>query len=61
MKHEPDYHSYLVRLWRDEEAGGSRPPPAWLGEMLHIQTGEKWALSELGDVLILLKAVIKDE
>ena len=61
MKHEPDYHSYLVRLWRDKEAGGGGEPPAWLGEMLHIQTGEKWALSELGDVLILLKAVIEDE
>lgn len=60
MKPEPEYHSYLVRLWREEPAGGEGEPPAWLGEMLHIQSGEKWLLHELREVLAVLKANIEE-
>ena len=41
MKHEPKYHSYLVRLWREGQAGGEGESPAWQGEVTHIQSGSK--------------------
>ena len=61
MNHQPDYHSFLVRLWRDQGAGGRGEPPAWRGEMLHIQSGEKWLLHDLEEALVLLKAATEDE
>ena len=60
MKPEPEYHSYLVRLWREEPAGSEGEPPAWLGEMLHIQSGEKWLLDNIDELLEVLKATTED-
>jgi hypothetical protein len=60
MNHETEYHSYLIRLWRDKEAGGTGEPPAWQGEMVHIQTGKKWSLPDLEEALFVLKAAIED-
>ena len=60
MNHESDYHSYLVRLWREGQTGDDEKSPAWKGEILHIQSGEKWLLHDLRKVLAVLKANIEE-
>jgi hypothetical protein len=35
------YASYLMRIWMDDQAGGSCLLPAWHWEVIHIQTGQK--------------------
>jgi hypothetical protein len=61
---EPDkqYHSYLVRIWRDEvddQEGSS--PPRWQGEVIHIQTGQHWQAPDLEPMMELLRDLtIKD-
>jgi hypothetical protein len=61
MKQDSDYHSFLIRLWWDSEAGGTGRPPAWQGEMVNIQTGKKWPLPDLEEALFVLKAAIEDK
>jgi len=61
MRHEPDYQSYLVRLWREKQASGRGEPPAWQGELLHIQTGQKWPLHDVKEVLNSIKITIEDK
>ena len=54
------YHSFLIRLWREERAGEPGESSTWLGEILHIQTGQKWPLDNLGEVQAALKAAMED-
>ena len=60
MKTDPEYHSFLIRLWWEKQVGGEGGVPAWQGEMLHIQTGEKWPLDNIDEVLKVLKAATDD-
>ncbi|MFN2304863.1 MAG: hypothetical protein ACK2TV_14120 [Anaerolineales bacterium] len=61
MKPELVYQSYLVRLWREEQVGGRGEPPAWQGELLHIQTGQKWPLHDVKEVLNSIKITIENK
>jgi hypothetical protein len=47
MKLTSVYTSYLVRLWLEERAGGEGEPPAWQGEVTHIQSGYKVSFQDL--------------
>ena len=58
MKHDPEYHSYLLRLWRKEPANVEADLDNWQGEMIHIQTGRKWRLHDLFEMLVYLRAII---
>lgn len=59
VKHKPDYHSYLVRLWREESVGDEGEPPIWQGELVHIQSGEKWLLQDLDELQAVLEATVE--
>ena len=47
MKHETEYQSYILRLWLADRAGGDGVPPAWQGEIVHIQSGIKTSFQDL--------------
>jgi hypothetical protein len=51
MKLASIYISYLVRIWQDEPAGGKGEPPAWQGEIIHIQSGAKVAFQDLSQLI----------
>jgi len=55
MKFTSMYISYLVRIWQDEPAGGEGEPPAWQGEVLHIQSGSKVSFEDLDHLLRYLQ------
>jgi hypothetical protein len=54
MKHELEYHSYLLRLWYAERVGGASSPPAWQGEIIHIQSGSKVPIQDLDGLIAFL-------
>jgi hypothetical protein len=56
MNHDPIYHSYLVRLWVSEPAAGGGRSPTWQGEVVHIQSGNKYAFQEIGHLLQYLQS-----
>jgi hypothetical protein len=45
------YASYLMRIWMDDQAGGKQEPPAWLWEVIHIQTGLKVKAKDTEQIL----------
>ena len=51
----PQYHSFLLRLWLEEDAGA---PTAWQGEIESIQTGQKRGFSDLETMCALLQAQV---
>lgn len=51
----PQYHSFLLRLWREEEAG---VPNSWHGEVESIQTGRQWKFSDLETMCDLLQSQV---
>ena len=61
MKPDTKYISCLVRLWREETVADEQESPTWQGEILHIQTGQKWPLAGLGEVQAVLKAAMEDQ
>ncbi len=61
MKPEPEYHSYLVRLWRSDQAGERGELPAWLGELLHIQSGLKYAFQDPDEFFRYLQEQLDDD
>jgi len=54
MKLTSVYTSYLVRIWQEEQAGGEGEPPAWQGEVTHIQSGHKAIFQEMDQLLLYL-------
>ena len=61
MQPDSEYHSFLVRLWLGEQMGGAGEPPIWKGDVLHIQSGDKWLLHNLEEVLVVLKDTLIDD
>ncbi|MEJ2352984.1 MAG: hypothetical protein P8Y03_24620 [Anaerolineales bacterium] len=61
MDHEPNYHSYLVRLWLAKPVGGRGEPPTWQGEVVHIQSGNKYAFQEIDHLLEYLQSQFEVE
>ena len=61
MKAELVYQSYLVRLWREEKAGEEGESSAWQGEIIQIQTGQKWPLHDVKEVLYSIENTIENE
>jgi hypothetical protein len=61
MKHEQEYHSYLVRLWREKQVDGKREPPIWQGEVVHVQSGNKYAFQEIDHLLQYLHSQLEGE
>lgn len=59
MKHELEYHSYLVRLWREESVGDEGELLTWQGELIHIQSGQKWLLHDLAELQAVLVATVE--
>ncbi len=55
MDDSATYISFLIRLWRE----GSPQQPGlagqWQGEIEHIQTGQRWTFTNLGELLDLLQ------
>ena len=45
------YLSFLVRLWREPVPGGPEVESGWRGEVEHIQSGRRWTLQSLEEVL----------
>lgn len=58
MNHQPKYHSYLVRLWLVEEVSET---PFWHGELVHIQSGQKYSFERLTQLLRFLQAGFAQE
>lgn len=56
MKHEAEYHSYLVRLWKEKRVDGKGEPSTWQGEVVHIQSGTKYAFREIDHLLQYLQS-----
>jgi hypothetical protein len=54
----PHYHSFLLRLWREEGVGAPTP---WQGEIESIQTGQKRGFSDLKTMCHLLQAQVLGE
>lgn len=57
MNLEKQYHSYLVRLWREVVDQEMKETPGWQGEVIHIQTGKSWQFEGLDPLFALLKIV----
>lgn len=47
---QPEYESFLVRLWRNPEAEDQQHP--WCGEIEHIQSGARWSFSTLSEEIV---------
>lgn len=47
---QPEYESFLVRLWRNPEAEDQHHP--WCGEIEHIQSGVRWSFSTLSEEIV---------
>lgn len=45
------YVSFMVRLWRDDQA---QPQDCWHSEVEHVQTGERWQFDDLKQSLHFL-------
>jgi predicted AlkP superfamily pyrophosphatase or phosphodiesterase len=57
MPARPTYASFLVRLWREAEPDPREMAADWQGEVEHIQTSQRHALSTLDELLGLLRQV----
>jgi len=55
MPARPSYASFLVRLWREAEPDPREIAADWQGEVEHIQTSQRHALSTLDELLGLLR------
>ena len=49
-----DYASFLLRIWREPVSSQSDPPPAWRGQVMHIQSSESWEFHTLDDLQAFL-------
>ena len=61
MDHEPKYHSYLVRMWLAKPAVDGGEPPTWQGEVVHIQSGDKYSFQEIDHLLQYLHSQLEGE
>ena len=55
MPARPTYASFLVRLWREAEPDPREVDAHWQGEVEHIQTSQRHALSALDELLGILR------
>ena len=49
-----DYASFLLRIWREPVSSQSDPPPAWRGQVMHIQSGESLEFHSPADLQAFL-------
>ena len=54
------YVSFLVRLWREEQAAPSEPAAAWQSELKHIQNGGRWTFSTIDELLGFLRQQVEE-
>lgn len=45
------YHSFLIRMWREEDLDDPERASEWQGEVEHIQSGRRWKFENLHDLL----------
>lgn len=50
-----EYASYLIRLWREQNAQAFNPPINWQVEVEHIQSGKHWSLDSFEDLVLFLR------
>jgi hypothetical protein len=50
------YHSYLLRLWSEEQAGSTE----WHSQIDHIQSGRRWSFDTLDKLLDFLNRQTED-
>jgi hypothetical protein len=57
MSTQSTYMSFLIRLWREEdgEEANVAHSPGWQGEVEHIQSGQRWNVENLQEMLDLLR------
>ena len=55
MKHEKEYHSYLIRLWQDDLVEEDEKKQLWQGEVIHIQSGQSWRVQDLEPLMEMLR------
>ncbi len=51
----PEYTSFLVRLWREAPAGGREDRREWLIQVEHIPGGEKEYLNSLEELFAYIR------
>jgi hypothetical protein len=56
-KQTPDYHSYLLRLWRVRGGGAcsSHEEPVWRASLDHPLSGERLGFASLDDLVAYLR------
>jgi hypothetical protein len=52
----PEYTSFLVRLWREPPAAGREDRREWLIQVEHIPGGEKEYLTSLEELFAFIRA-----
>jgi len=52
---DPQYQSFLLRLWQEEETNGTA---VWHGEIESIQSGRKWVFTSPEATLEFLGGVL---
>lgn len=62
MDDQPNYVSFMVRLWRDPaETEAGAPRPLLVGELESVQTGRSWQFRGLDGLLDLLTQAANGE
>lgn len=51
MSPTTQYASFLIRLWRENDAGACDGGVDWESEVEHVQTGERWAFHTVEELL----------
>lgn len=51
---ERQYASFLVRLWRCAGPAPGDASRGWQGEVEHIQSGQRWAISCVSDLTAIM-------
>jgi hypothetical protein len=60
MSRSIEYASFLIRLWREQNAGPACEAVDWQSEVEHIQTGERWEFDTLEGLLSFLRRETED-
>jgi hypothetical protein len=50
-----EYASFLVRMWRADDAEAVPSGCLWRGEVQHIQSGQEWRFDSLKELLGFLR------
>ncbi len=55
----PDYteqpqNTFIVRFWWERRGEGTEQKPIWRGRVEHVQSGERMAFNEVGELLVFI-------